>query len=607
VNLPTATQAAKLWLLGLGLAVALAPNSAIAQGQTNVDSDLDGVNDAIDAQPCDNRVSARVYAPADRTYGMLLFEDQWPARGDFDFNDAVIAYNQTLRYDSAGQLTGLRVELSIMAVGARFQNGLALRLPGTPQSAVTSLTFSIANVVNSAAGEVRLDPTETDATIILADDMHALFGVETTREWVNTDPSLPTHAFVDMVIDVLLDPGNNLSAADAPFDLFLYNRLNGTEVHRPRYRGTARMDANLFNTVDDGTTPTRAFVTTDGIPFALELPELANYPQEGVAIDQLYANVSTFGASSGTQATDFYRTPASGAAFGLTPPRALQAAAAPDVSCFAPEPGVCGSATGAGSVNAPSANLCSFGTESAVSSSGGLFRWSCSGNYSAATACTTPDLVCAPNLSGSCAISGGSGSQTCNGSGTGYGTCTVTACNSGYYQSGNSCVAQVCTPGSNASCSIANGTAQQTCDNLGSAYGACTLVSCNSGYTRSGNVCQANSSPGTPGVPWPNAPQLYCNGACSWDSASHCGQGDADIFCRLRTGNASSRATSYTTGTALDAPGFSCPYIGTSLGSYPQFGGPRYNQGGYDVKVQATSILANHGPGTVIRSVVCTP
>jgi LruC domain-containing protein len=593
--------------LAVGLVGALAGGQAWAQGQTNVDSDGDGVNDAADAAPCDSRVSLKVYAPADRTYGMLVFEDKWPAKGDFDFNDAVVAYNETLLYDSSAQLTGLRLELSVMAVGARYKNGLALRLPGTPQASVSSVHFTIANVVNSAAGDVRLDPAESEATIILSDDLHGLFGVEATREWVNTDPSLPTRPFVDMVVDITLNPGLNLSAADAPFDLYIFDRSRGAEVHRPRYRGTANINPGLFNTQDDGTSPTRAFVTTQGIPFALELPELANYPKEGQAVDLLYPNVVLFGASAGTQAQDFYRTPSNGAAFGLTPPRPLQAAAAADTSCFAPNPGVCGGATGVGSVDAPASNLCGFGVASAVSSSGGLWRWSCAGDYSNPTACTTPDWVCQPNLGYTCAVTGGSGSQTCNGSGTGYGTCTVTSCNSGYYQSGNSCLAQVCSPGSNASCSVANGTGQMTCDNLGSGYGGCTVVSCNSGYTRNGNTCVLNSGSGTPGVPWPNAPQLYCNGTCSWDPSHHCGQGDADIFCRLKTGSVSSYALSYSTATALDAPGFSCAYIGTNLGSYPQYGGPRHNQGGYNVMVQATSILANHGPGTVISAVTCAP
>jgi len=478
-------------LIGVG-SLAL-PTAAFAQASPNVDSDGDGVPDSVDAMPCDVRVSARVYAPADRTYGMLLFEDKWPDKGDYDFNDAVIAYNQTLLFDSSARLTGLRLELSVLAVGARFANGLAIRLPNTPRSSVTDLTFT---VTNAATSDIRLDGAASEATIILADDLHALAGADAPREWVNTDPNLPRTPLVGMVIDVALDPGAALSAADAPFDIYLFNAIRGTEVHLPRYAGTANLNTALFNTRDDGSTPGRYFVTQQGVPFALDLPELANYPQEGEAIDNLYPEIVAYGASSGTQATTFYRNPVTSSAFGLTQPHALLGAAAADQSCFAPDPGVCGSATNGGSVGAPATNLCGFGTASSVSSSGGLWRWTCAGNYSSPTACTATDWACQPNISQSCAVSGGTGTQMCNGSGTGYGSCTVTSCNSGFYQSGNSCIAQVCTPGSTRSCAITNGTGNQTCDNLGASYGGCNLLNCNSGYTQSGNSCQAAAANG---------------------------------------------------------------------------------------------------------------
>ncbi len=605
------TKFARTMTLMGGLAFAmpalLCSSSASAQtGQTNVDSDGDGVNDAMDAEPCDSRVSARVFVPADRTHGMLLFEDRWPDKGDFDFNDVVVSYNQTLRYDSSANVTRLRLDLSVMAVGARYQSGLAFRLPNTPRSSVVNLNYQISNVNGGVAGEVLLKSGESEAIVVLTDDVHGLFGSTTTREWINTDPTLPMQPYVDITVDIELDPGHNLSAANAPFDIYIFDPNRGTEVHLPLYRGTAGLDSALVGTSDDGTTTTRAFVTTNGIPFALDIAELAEYPQEGISIDSLYPGIVQFGQSLGTQSMTYYRNPAPGFGFGLVPPRPIPAAAAADVGCFAPNPGVCGSAIGTGLVNAPTTNLCGFGAASSVSSSGGLFRWTCAGDYSTPTNCTTPDLVCQPNIARSCAISGGNGTQSCNGSGSGYGTCTLTSCNSGFYQSGNSCIAQVCSPGSSTSCSIANGVAAQTCNSLGSAYGACTLSTCNSGFTRVGNACQANATPGAPGIPWPNAPQLYCNGNCSWDPGSSCGQGDADIFCRLRTGNTNSRATSYTTGLALDAPGFSCPNYGTNLGSFSQYGGPR-QRGGYGIWTQSTSIRANHGAGTVINSVVCTP
>jgi hypothetical protein len=96
-------------------------------------------------------------------------------------------------------------------------------------------------------------------------------------------------------------------------------------------------------------------------------------------------------------------------------------------------------------------------------------------------------------------------------------------------------------------------------------------------------------------------PQFYCNGACSWAGASDCDQDDADIFCKLRTGNPRSTATSWSRATALPVPGFPCTPLGYST---------RVNIVGRGVTVlvsyQDSSILANHGPGNVIVNPVCT-
>jgi len=95
-----------------------------------------------------------------------------------------------------------------------------------------------------------------------------------------------------------------------------------------------------------------------------------------------------------------------------------------------------------------------------------------------------------------------------------------------------------------------------------------------------------------------NVTQLYCNGSCSWGGAQGCDQADADIFCKLKTGRANAVATAFTTATALAQPGFSCPNLGTNLGVVWEYGAGT-------VWYQGTSILANHGGGTVINSVTC--
>lgn len=98
------------------------------------------------------------------------------------------------------------------------------------------------------------------------------------------------------------------------------------------------------------------------------------------------------------------------------------------------------------------------------------------------------------------------------------------------------------------------------------------------------------------------APQLYCNGYCSWDGNPGCDQPDADVFCKLKTGNPNSAASSFVADTALDMPGFSCPV--------PELGTLVPNMTGRGVAVDVyysdVSILSTHHGGQAITSVICT-
>ncbi len=100
-----------------------------------------------------------------------------------------------------------------------------------------------------------------------------------------------------------------------------------------------------------------------------------------------------------------------------------------------------------------------------------------------------------------------------------------------------------------------------------------------------------------------NVVQLYCNGGCSWAGNTDCDQADADIFCKLKTNNAASTATSFQVVTALAQPGFACPQsvggLNVNLGPLPLRGV------NVNVWYQDSSILANHGAGNVITNVVC--
>ncbi|MCA9713067.1 MAG: hypothetical protein KC468_00055, partial [Myxococcales bacterium] len=116
--------------------------------------------------------------------------------------------------------------------------------------------------------------------------------------------------------------------------------------------------------------------------------------------------------------------------------------------------------------------------------------------------------------------------------------------------------------------------------------------------------------------------QLYCFGSCSWVWPNGCDQGDADLFCRLLTGNPDSVATSYDVVEALDTSGLACADSDVLIYDPmfpPKPGDPaeeaRIDLGGpleaYGVDLEQIfyielSVAATHGPNSVILPPNCT-
>ena len=96
--------------------------------------------------------------------------------------------------------------------------------------------------------------------------------------------------------------------------------------------------------------------------------------------------------------------------------------------------------------------------------------------------------------------------------------------------------------------------------------------------------------------------QLFCNGGCSKVGPLGCDQADADLLCKLKTGNAGSVATLWAIENVRDEAGFACPFEG--------LGTPVSRLSGRGVNVPVfyseSPLLESHGPGHVVTNVVCT-
>jgi hypothetical protein len=147
----------------------------------------------------------------------------------------------------------------------------------------------------------------------------------------------------------------------------------------------------------------------------------------------------------------------------------------------------------------------------------------------------------------------------------------------------------------------------------------CTMPPCGDGIRQVGEKCDGNDGlpPGGEVTCRPpltanqcnydfsEVTQFYCDGACSLGGQPNCDQFEANVFCRLKTGNPSSTATVFSTAAPLDEPGFDCAALasGINLGVMQEYGvlsTVRYNP---------VSVARTH-PGAsaaaVIDGVLCT-
>lgn len=311
---------------GVGVVGLLWAGSAGAQ-----DADGDGVFDANDVAPCDAALAAVQFVPGEGVYDSLWFEDSWPGRGDFDFDDLVIAHNSTLRRSASGQVVSLRLELEVLAAGAEFDNGIGWRLPVTPAS-IRSARIS----VDGAEAGLPFVSGESQAVFVLAEQARDLLGGHPGI--LNTLPGEPVHGSSHVVVEVEFTSPQDLDPSEAPFDLYLRHPERGVEVHLARYAGTAGLDPTLLGTLDDGSAPGRNFVDISGIPFALAVPGLTPFPIERTSVDVAYPRIVSFGASGGAQSVDWYAHPADAEQTTISAFAPTRASAQPagDTTCLPP-------------------------------------------------------------------------------------------------------------------------------------------------------------------------------------------------------------------------------------------------------------------------------
>lgn len=269
------------------------------------DDDGDGVNN------CDEDYRFDPDRAYDNYYtGTLGYEDLWPGKGDYDFNDLVLEYNTNQVTNASNNVVDIKTTYTVKALGGFLHHGFGLEIDGlTPaQVASTSGTQSTQSLVTFDGK--GLEAGQTDAVLIVYDDVFDHVQGIPGQPFINTVKGGGTVADVVFQVDLTLvtavDP-NTIGLP--PYDPFIFTNGNrGIEIHMADEDPTDLVNSSAFGTASDDSDPGsgRYYRTENNQPWAIHIEGSFAYPKEYSPMESAYLNFAGWANSNGSLFTDWY-------------------------------------------------------------------------------------------------------------------------------------------------------------------------------------------------------------------------------------------------------------------------------------------------------------
>lgn len=225
-----------------------------------------------------------IQRPGASSYNIVSYEDLFPALGDYDFNDAVVAYRYQLGVNSNGQVERIDGVAYLIARGSTYSHDWTLDIPlplsatAGPTNVCTTATVggvSLSCSVTVGGGRVRWSA--------FTDTVNALPGPGAIP--VNTPAGASMVQGPKATFSISFAAPVDLAALGSD-DPWLYVRNTAKAVH------LSDRDGN-------------------GYPYAMLLPSSWKIPVEYADMGLSYYRLSTFISSAGSTDTDWYLHPVS--------------------------------------------------------------------------------------------------------------------------------------------------------------------------------------------------------------------------------------------------------------------------------------------------------
>lgn len=277
---------------------------------TSDDQDNDGVSDNFDDYPEDPERAFNNYYPSENMTGTLSFEDLWPGKGDYDFNDLVIDYAINQVTNGSNEVVEIFASFTLRAMGASFRNGFGIELPIDP-SDVESISGQILKmgIINLNANGTEAG--QSNATIIVFDNGYGVLSYPGSGIGINTDENAPWVEPVTLDIVITLVEPKPINIIGIPsYNPFIFtNQIRGNEVHLADKAPTDLADMSKFGTYGDDSQPEqgRYYKTKSNLPWAIHVIETFDYPKEKTNVTEGYLNFGSWAETAGQNHSRWFK------------------------------------------------------------------------------------------------------------------------------------------------------------------------------------------------------------------------------------------------------------------------------------------------------------
>jgi LruC domain-containing protein len=259
------------------------------------DIDNDGIADDLDDYPNDATKAHNNIYPSIDEMATIVFEDQWPSKGDYDLNDLVVDYRYNVITNAENNVVKVIGRFKPRAAGGVYKNAFGVEFP-----------TSRGNVKNMIGA--TLETGQSKAVAILFNNSRKKF-----NNAFNTKDGEAYQNVDTMDISFELNSPISLNSFSlGSFNPFIFvdeaGKGRGFEIHLAGKTPTDLANSAIFGTSSDGTSIANGvyYKTKNNLPYAINVPKSFPYLKEKNSIISGYLHFATWATSGGSLKTDWY-------------------------------------------------------------------------------------------------------------------------------------------------------------------------------------------------------------------------------------------------------------------------------------------------------------